>query len=298
MPTLTAKQNGNYKVNGYTSLHVNVQPGGGGGTAASISYDNTISALTATNVQDAIDELASDISSISVPQPTTTTPAMDGVAAVGSETNYARGDHVHPSDTSRVPTTRTVNGYALSSNITLTASDVGALPSSTTIPSASSSTPLMDGTASTGSEDDYARGDHRHPSDTTRVPTSRTVNGHALTDNVSVTMSDIGLSTASFTGTLNSTNCASGYSNGVYIAGLNLVVFTFSFTAKTTVNTNAELFTIPSAYRPSTDRRGNGYFKTGSGNGGALCYVKPTGSITQGLSTSCTGGAGTIAYVI
>ena len=30
-----------------------------------------------------------------------TTPAMDGVAAVGTGTTTARGDHVHPSDTSR-----------------------------------------------------------------------------------------------------------------------------------------------------------------------------------------------------
>ena len=34
-------------------------------------------------------------------QPTTTTPKMDGTAAVGSETKYAKGDHVHPTDTSR-----------------------------------------------------------------------------------------------------------------------------------------------------------------------------------------------------
>ena len=63
-------------------------------------------------------------------QPTTTTPKMDGTASVGSETKYAKGDHVHPSDTSRVPTTRTVNGHALSSNITITASDVSAIPTS------------------------------------------------------------------------------------------------------------------------------------------------------------------------
>lgn len=56
----------------------------------------------------------------------TTAPKMDGTAAVGTELAFARGDHVHPSDTSRVPTTRTINGKALSSNITLTASDVGA----------------------------------------------------------------------------------------------------------------------------------------------------------------------------
>lgn len=34
---------------------------------------------------------------------TTTTPKMDGTAAVGSETKYAAGDHVHPTDTSRAP---------------------------------------------------------------------------------------------------------------------------------------------------------------------------------------------------
>lgn len=34
-------------------------------------------------------------------QPTTTTPKMDGTASVGSEAKYARGDHVHPTDTSR-----------------------------------------------------------------------------------------------------------------------------------------------------------------------------------------------------
>lgn len=64
----------------------------------------------------------------------TTTPKMDGTAAIGTELAFARGDHVHPSDTSRVPTSRTINGKALSSNITLSASDVGALPSSTVIP--------------------------------------------------------------------------------------------------------------------------------------------------------------------
>jgi hypothetical protein len=32
--------------------------------------------------------------------PSSTLPAMDGTAAVGTSTTYARGDHVHPSDTS------------------------------------------------------------------------------------------------------------------------------------------------------------------------------------------------------
>lgn len=46
----------------------------------------------------------------------TTTPKMDGTASVGSETKFAAGDHVHPSDTSRVPTTRKINGLDLTTN--------------------------------------------------------------------------------------------------------------------------------------------------------------------------------------
>lgn len=34
---------------------------------------------------------------------TTTTPLMDGTAAIGSEVKFAAGDHVHPTDTSRAP---------------------------------------------------------------------------------------------------------------------------------------------------------------------------------------------------
>lgn len=65
--------------------------------------------------------------------PYTSTPAMDGVGSAGSVMYFSRGDHVHPSDTSRVPTTRTVNGKALSSNVTLSPSDVGVVSTSVTI---------------------------------------------------------------------------------------------------------------------------------------------------------------------
>lgn len=42
-----------------------------------------------------------------------TTPAMDGTAAVGTETAFARGDHVHPHDTTKVDK---VSGKGLSTN--------------------------------------------------------------------------------------------------------------------------------------------------------------------------------------
>lgn len=41
------------------------------------------------------------ITSASVPSASSTTPKMDGTAAVGTEMAFARGDHVHPTDTSR-----------------------------------------------------------------------------------------------------------------------------------------------------------------------------------------------------
>lgn len=39
-----------------------------------------------------------------------TTPKMDGTAAKGSETAFARGDHVHPSDTSKVTANAAITG--------------------------------------------------------------------------------------------------------------------------------------------------------------------------------------------
>ena len=59
-------------------------------------------------------------------------------------------------------------------------------PTIPTPPSPSSTTPLMDGTASVGSEANYARGDHRHPSDTSKQDTLvsgtniKTINGNSL----------------------------------------------------------------------------------------------------------------------
>lgn len=249
------------------------------------------------------------ITSSSVPTATTTTPKMDGTASIGTETKWAKGDHVHPSDTSRVPTTRTVAGHALSADVTLTKGDVGLgnvdntsdanKPVSTaqqaalddkvdkvdgkglstndyttaeknklsgiqagaevnriieitvngmslrpqesrvydiTIPentsdltndsgfitaadvpegaAASTTTPKMDGTATVGTETAFARGDHIHPSDTTRVPTSRKVNGKALSSDITLSASDVSAIPTS----------AKGAANGVCPLNANSVI--------------------------------------------------------------------------
>lgn len=73
---------------------------------------------------------------------------------------------------SRVPTTRTVNGKALSADISLTATDVGAMPSYTEIPKAATIAPKMNGATSVGSNTGFSRGDHVHPTDTSRADTT------------------------------------------------------------------------------------------------------------------------------
>ena len=85
-----------------------------------------------------------------IPSPSSSNPVMDGTAAPGTSTDYARADHVHPSDTTKA--------------------NIG------DIPSPSSSNPVMDGTAAPGTSTDYARADHVHPSDTSKVSIQDVIN--------------------------------------------------------------------------------------------------------------------------
>lgn len=64
---------------------------------------------------------ASDLASgviPSVPSASSATPSMDGTASAGSSTDYARADHVHPSDTSRQSTANLVTSLSSSSTDT------------------------------------------------------------------------------------------------------------------------------------------------------------------------------------
>lgn len=74
-----------------------------------------IKAILPTKLSDLSND-AGFITSSDIPEgaaASTTAPKMDGVANVGSEMAFARGDHVHPSDTSKVDK---VDGMGLSSN--------------------------------------------------------------------------------------------------------------------------------------------------------------------------------------
>jgi len=176
---------------------------------------------------------SSQLPATSVPSPYTSTPEMDGTGSAGSSADYARGDHVHPSDTGKLGTggdgsnvtaaftaassrTNIATGEKLSvifgkiakwfadlgtaafraatSSVTQSSTDLiesgavytglaakyekpsGGIPASDlasgvipTVPSAYTSNPEMDGTASPGSSGSWAKGDHVHPSDTTKA---------------------------------------------------------------------------------------------------------------------------------
>lgn len=164
--------------------------------ADDISYDNTQSGLTATNLQAAVDELAGGGGG-GGPSPSDNNPVMDGTAAPGTSTLYSRGDHVHPTDTSRASasdltshTGNTSNPHSVTKSqvglgnvdnvqqysasnpppypVTSVNGSTGAVTVS--VPSAYTSNPAMDSTASPGSSGAWAKGDHVHPTDTSRLP--------------------------------------------------------------------------------------------------------------------------------
>ena len=94
--------------------------------------------------------------------PYTSDPADLGAAASpGSSDKYSRGDHVH-----KKPSAADIGAYVKPSG-GIPASDLasGVIP---TVPSAYTSNPEMDGTASPGSSTSWAKGDHVHPRDTSK----------------------------------------------------------------------------------------------------------------------------------
>ena len=70
-----------------------------------------------TDITDWTATLAPYALTASVPVASSTTPAMDGTAAVGTGTTWARADHVHPTDTSRYAASNP-SGYQTAAQVT------------------------------------------------------------------------------------------------------------------------------------------------------------------------------------
>ncbi len=93
-----------------------------------------------------------------------------------------------------------VNGQT--GDVTLDAADVGALPSSTVVPAASTTTPVVAGAADVGTGTTYARADHVHPAQTTITGNAATATALATGRTFSLTGGATGTS-AAFTGAAN-----------------------------------------------------------------------------------------------
>lgn len=116
-----------------------------------------------------IKELRKDVDNITgSATPYTSIPEMDGVGSPGTEAAYSRGDHRHPTDTSRASAAdlaqeildRDGADNTLQANIDATDAKI----------KFSSSAPYMDSSsASAGFSDYMARADHVHPTDTSRA---------------------------------------------------------------------------------------------------------------------------------
>jgi len=150
-----------------------------------------------------------------------TPPPMDSgtTGSAGSVTLWSRGDHYHPSDTSRAPlagpaaftgvltSSQTLASTDNSTNVATTAFVKSAIAAGGGAATPYPNPPAMDaGTVgSPGSDSRYSMGDHVHPSDSTKVtdaPATGGPYGRQAGNWVSVASSGTGVSVASLTGGL------------------------------------------------------------------------------------------------
>lgn len=193
----------------------------------------------------AVNLTASDVgalpSSTVIPSASSATPAMDGTGAAGSSADYARADHVHPHDTSKADAATTY-----------TKSQVDALIP--TVPSASTSNPVMDGTAAAGTSTDYARADHVHPSDTSKqnalsAAQLAAVNSGITADDLAVNNVSVLCSVTPIEPILDAGSHSSSY-GGCYYYKSGCTVTVHLGVSGLTASTDTVLFTLPAGYRP------------------------------------------------
>lgn len=182
-------------------------------TAADQKQDQLVSGTNIKTINGTTILGSGDITTPVPPSPSSTTPSMDGTAAVGTATTYARADHVHPTDTSRASASdlsalqttvngkadkaTTLSGYGITDAYTKVAVDDMVNLVQGSIPSAGSTAPKMDGTATVGTSTAYARADHIHPTDTSRAAASDLANylplaGGTMTNNARIGLANGG----------------------------------------------------------------------------------------------------------
>ena len=197
---------------------------------------------------------------IPIPAASVSLPLMDGTAAAGSGTAWAGGDHVHPSDTSRAAlagaaftgaVTAPTPATADNSTRVATTAYVTTAVTGIAVPAPSATAPLMDGAAAVGTSPAYARGDHVHPSDTSRAPlASPAFTGTPTAPTVSATDNSTNVATTAFVHSL--VGVVPSYLTGLTLstAGNSITYAVASGTC--TDSTNVETMTLSASISKTT----------------------------------------------
>lgn len=218
----------------------------------------------------------------SVPSAYTSNPEMDGTASPGSSAAWARGDHVHPhdstkADVSAIPTktsdltndsgfitsapVQSVNGQtgAVTINAPTKTSDLtndSGFITASAVPNPSSAAPAMDGTAAAGASTDYSRADHVHPSDTAKQDALSSaqlaaVNSGVTADTIAVNDASVLCPVTPIVPTLDTGGHQANY-GGCYYYKIGHRVHIHIGVNGLTSGTTANLWVMPVGYRPYT----------------------------------------------
>ena len=157
----------NLGTNGGTGSTTTINIGSSTGGSSTTALNGTVSSTTA-----AADTNTTQIATTAfvVGQAGSATPLVNGTAAVGTSLRYARQDHVHPTDTSRAAlASPTFTGTPAAPTAAADTNTTQLATTAFVVGQASSTAPVMDGTAAVGTSLKYARADHVHASDTSKA---------------------------------------------------------------------------------------------------------------------------------
>ena len=141
------------------------------------------------------------------PQPGTSAPAADGTAAVGTSAKFAREDHVHPTDITRAAASA-LTSHTGNTTVHVTAAERTAWNAKQAKITASG---LLKGDGTGAVTAATAGTDYVAPSALSGyVPTTRKVNGKALSDDITLSASDVGAAASSHTHDIQAVNGLAG----------------------------------------------------------------------------------------
>lgn len=228
-------------------------------------------------------------------QASSVNPVVSGSATPGTSTRFSREDHVHPIDTSRAPlVSPTFTGTPAAPTAIADTNTTQLATTAFVLAQASSTTPIVNGTAAVGTSLRFARADHVHGTDTSRAPlASPTFTGLVITPAGTASQAG-GLRLTS--GTLKTTPIA-GDSGGLEYNGTNMSiidstgarkVFAFTDTVYSGTITSSQV-TTALGFTPYNATNPSGFITSSA----LTPYALLAGPAFTGVPTAPTASAGT-----